>query len=200
MKIRSAGALLLACMLSSAAAARAAAPAPPPISPPMPTRRSPPSIRPGQPGAAAIVVKDGKVVLRKGYGMANLELGVAMAPDMVFELGSITKQFTAAAILLLQERGKLRVEDDDHEVPARLSHPRRDDHDREPAHPHLRDPQLHRPPGVVPPHAGGHEARRRRRPVQGQAAGVQPRRKVVLRQLGLLPARDDHREGLGQEL
>jgi D-alanyl-D-alanine carboxypeptidase len=66
----------------------------------------------GRPGAAAIVVKDGKVVLRKGYGMANLELTVAMAPDMVFELGSITKQFTAASILLLQERGKLRVEDD----------------------------------------------------------------------------------------
>jgi CubicO group peptidase (beta-lactamase class C family) len=66
----------------------------------------------GQPGATAIVVKDGKVVLRKGYGMANLELGVPMSPDMVFELGSVTKQFTAASILLLQERGKLRVEDD----------------------------------------------------------------------------------------
>ncbi len=66
----------------------------------------------GRAGAAAIVVQDGKVVLRKGYGMANLELAVPMAPDMVFELGSITKQFTAASILLLQERGKLRVEDD----------------------------------------------------------------------------------------
>jgi D-alanyl-D-alanine carboxypeptidase len=65
-----------------------------------------------QPGAAAIVVQDGKVVLRKGYGMANLELARAMEPEMVFELGSITKQFTAASILLLQERGKLRVEDD----------------------------------------------------------------------------------------
>lgn len=65
-----------------------------------------------QPGAAAIVVKDGKVVLRKGYGMANLELGVPMSPDMVFELGSVTKQFTAASILLLQERGQLRVEDE----------------------------------------------------------------------------------------
>jgi D-alanyl-D-alanine carboxypeptidase len=67
---------------------------------------------PGQPGAAVIVVKDGKVVLRKGYGMANLELGVPVSPDMVFELGSVTKQFTAASILLLQERGQLRVEDD----------------------------------------------------------------------------------------
>jgi CubicO group peptidase (beta-lactamase class C family) len=66
----------------------------------------------GKPGAAAIVVKDGKTVLRKGYGTANLELGVPVSPDMVFELGSITKQFTAASILLLQERGQLRVEDD----------------------------------------------------------------------------------------
>jgi CubicO group peptidase (beta-lactamase class C family) len=65
-----------------------------------------------QPGAAAIVIQDGKVVLRKGYGMANLDLGVPVSPDMVFELGSITKQFTAASILLLQERGQLRVEDD----------------------------------------------------------------------------------------
>ena len=65
----------------------------------------------GQPGAAALVQKDGQVVLRKGYGMANLELGVPATPENVFEIGSITKQFTAAAILLLQERGKLRVED-----------------------------------------------------------------------------------------
>lgn len=65
----------------------------------------------GQPGAAVLVQKDGKTVLRKGYGMANLELGVPMSPENVFEIGSITKQFTAAAILLLQERGRLRVED-----------------------------------------------------------------------------------------
>jgi CubicO group peptidase (beta-lactamase class C family) len=64
-----------------------------------------------EPGAAAIVIKDGQVVLRKGYGLANLELGVPVSPDMVFAIGSITKQFTAAAILELQERGKLRLED-----------------------------------------------------------------------------------------
>jgi CubicO group peptidase (beta-lactamase class C family) len=65
----------------------------------------------GQPGAAVLVEKDGQVVLRKGYGLANLELGVPVTPENVFEIGSITKQFTAAAILLLQERGQLRVED-----------------------------------------------------------------------------------------
>ena len=112
MKIRSAGALLLACLLASTAAARAAAPISPAELGAYADRALTAIYPPGAPGAAAIVVKDGKVVLRKGYGMANLELGVAMAPDMVFELGSVTKQFTAAAILLLQERGKLRVEDD----------------------------------------------------------------------------------------
>jgi D-alanyl-D-alanine carboxypeptidase len=112
MKIRSAGALLLACTLSSAAAARAAAPVSPAELGAYADQALAAIYPPGSPGAAAIVVKDGKVVLRKGYGMANLELGVAMAPDMVFELGSVTKQFTAAAILLLQERGKLKVEDD----------------------------------------------------------------------------------------
>jgi CubicO group peptidase (beta-lactamase class C family) len=66
---------------------------------------------PGQPGAAVLVLRDGQPVLRKGYGMANLELGTPVTPENVFEIGSITKQFTAAAILLLQERGRLRVED-----------------------------------------------------------------------------------------
>jgi CubicO group peptidase (beta-lactamase class C family) len=58
-----------------------------------------------------LVARDGKVVLDKAYGMANLELEVPNTPDTKFRLGSITKQFTAAAILLLEERGKLKVED-----------------------------------------------------------------------------------------
>ena len=66
----------------------------------------------GEPGAAALIVKDGKTVLRKGYGLANLELGVPIQPDMVFEIGSVTKQFTAASILLLAERGLLSVDDE----------------------------------------------------------------------------------------
>lgn len=64
------------------------------------------------PGAAVLLMKDGQVLLRKGYGLASLELGIPIQPDMVFELGSITKQFTAAAILMLQERGKLSLDDD----------------------------------------------------------------------------------------
>ncbi|MDQ3665440.1 MAG: beta-lactamase family protein, partial [Acidobacteriota bacterium] len=68
--------------------------------------------KPNEPGASVIVVKDGKVIFRKGYGIANLELGVPVEPDMVFRLGSVTKQFTAVAILMLAEQGKLSLDDD----------------------------------------------------------------------------------------
>ena len=67
--------------------------------------------KPAQPGAAVIVVRDGEVIFRVGRGMANLELGVPIEPDMVFRLGSITKQFTAVAILILEEQGKLALND-----------------------------------------------------------------------------------------
>ncbi len=63
------------------------------------------------PGATAIVVKDGEVLFQGARGMADLELGVPLTPDHVFRLGSITKQFTAAAIMLLEEQGKLMVGD-----------------------------------------------------------------------------------------
>jgi CubicO group peptidase (beta-lactamase class C family) len=60
---------------------------------------------------AVLVAKDGKIVLSKGYGSANLEWNIPDTPTTKFRLGSMTKQFTAAAILLLEERGKLKVED-----------------------------------------------------------------------------------------
>jgi D-alanyl-D-alanine carboxypeptidase len=66
------------------------------------------------PGAAVIVVKDGRVIFRKGYGMANLELKTPVQADMVFELGSLTKQFTSTAILMLAEQGKLSLDEDLH--------------------------------------------------------------------------------------
>lgn len=67
--------------------------------------------KPTEPGAAIIVVRDGKIIFRKGQGMANLELGVPIEPDMVFRLGSITKQFTVVAVLMLAEQGKLALDD-----------------------------------------------------------------------------------------
>ncbi|UOD32224.1 serine hydrolase [Massilia violaceinigra] len=64
------------------------------------------------PGATVIVTHDGKTVLRKAYGMANVSKGMAMTPDMAMRLGSITKQFTAVGILMLKDEGKLALDDD----------------------------------------------------------------------------------------
>ncbi|MEO0528424.1 MAG: serine hydrolase [Bacteroidota bacterium] len=64
------------------------------------------------PGATVLVAKDGAVVYRKAFGMANLELQAPMKPESVFELGSITKQFTAVSILMLMEQGKLNLDDE----------------------------------------------------------------------------------------
>lgn len=60
---------------------------------------------------SVLVARNGSVMLSKGYGSANLEWGIPNAPTTKFRLGSLTKQFTAAAILLLEERGKLSVND-----------------------------------------------------------------------------------------
>ncbi len=60
---------------------------------------------------SALIAKGGKVIFEKGYGMANVELDVPNGPDTKFRLGSITKQFTATAILQLEEQGKLSVTD-----------------------------------------------------------------------------------------
>lgn len=68
--------------------------------------------RPDLPGAAVIVVKNGRVIFRRGYWLANLELKVPVKPEMVFRLCSVTKQFTAAAIMMLVEQGNLSLNDD----------------------------------------------------------------------------------------
>jgi CubicO group peptidase (beta-lactamase class C family) len=59
----------------------------------------------------ALVARDGQVLFSKGYGFANLEWKIPNTPDTKFRLGSVTKQFTAASILLLEERGKLSITD-----------------------------------------------------------------------------------------
>ncbi|KAA0069359.1 class A beta-lactamase-related serine hydrolase [Rhodanobacter sp. T12-5] len=63
------------------------------------------------PGASLLVLKDGKPLVRRGYGMANMEQHIAATPATDYRLASVSKQFTAAAILLLAEDGKLKLGD-----------------------------------------------------------------------------------------
>jgi len=63
------------------------------------------------PGAAIAVVKNGKVVKKQGYGVASVEFGVPVTNETVFEIGSVSKQMTAAAILLLVEDGKVSLDE-----------------------------------------------------------------------------------------
>ena len=63
------------------------------------------------PGIALLVVQDNKVVLSKGYGFSNVELQVPVKPETVFQSGSMGKQFTAAAVMMLVEEGKIGLED-----------------------------------------------------------------------------------------
>ena len=65
-----------------------------------------------QPGASVAVVRNGMLIYSRGFGLANMEYGVANTPDTIFHVASVSKQFTAFAILLLEEEGKLSLDDD----------------------------------------------------------------------------------------
>lgn len=62
-------------------------------------------------GAAIAVLKDGRLIFAKGYGRSNLELETPVTTKTVFRIGSLTKQFTAAGVLLLAEQGKVKIDD-----------------------------------------------------------------------------------------
>jgi CubicO group peptidase (beta-lactamase class C family) len=64
------------------------------------------------PGVAVAIVKDGKIVFKKGYGMADLDHDIPITPQTVFNLASVSKQFTAFAVYLLENEGKISFEDD----------------------------------------------------------------------------------------
>lgn len=64
------------------------------------------------PGCALAVLKDGRIVYKRGYGMADLDHDVTITPATVFHVASVSKQFTAAAVLLLERDGKLALDDD----------------------------------------------------------------------------------------
>ncbi|MGB5781833.1 MAG: serine hydrolase, partial [Eudoraea sp.] len=64
------------------------------------------------PGAAVAVVQNGAIVYKKGYGMSNLEYDIPIVPSTIFHIASVSKQFTAFSILLLESEGKLKLDDD----------------------------------------------------------------------------------------
>jgi CubicO group peptidase (beta-lactamase class C family) len=64
-----------------------------------------------EPGAAVLVSRDGTVILKKGYGLANTERKVPVTPETVFRLASVTKMFTGTAILMLAEKNQLALDD-----------------------------------------------------------------------------------------
>jgi CubicO group peptidase (beta-lactamase class C family) len=68
--------------------------------------------KPESPGAAIAIIKDGAIVYKRGYGSANLEYNVPITPQTVFHVASVSKQFTAFAIVLLANQGKLSLDDD----------------------------------------------------------------------------------------
>ncbi|HZV67263.1 MAG TPA: serine hydrolase domain-containing protein, partial [Telluria sp.] len=68
--------------------------------------------KPDTPGCAVEVIRDGKVLFRKGYGMSDIEQAVPISPTTVFNVASTSKQFTAFAIYLLAQDGKLSLDDD----------------------------------------------------------------------------------------
>src|SRR5262245_33090195 len=67
--------------------------------------------KPGSPGCAFAAVKDGRVVHKGAYGMANLDHGIALNPSTVFHVASVSKEFTAASIALLSLDGSLSLDD-----------------------------------------------------------------------------------------
>ncbi|MCW4036925.1 MAG: beta-lactamase family protein, partial [Candidatus Bathyarchaeota archaeon] len=68
--------------------------------------------RTDSPGSALAVLKDGEIVYKRGYGMANLEYGIPITPTTIFHVASVSKQFTAFAVALLAQEGKLSLDDD----------------------------------------------------------------------------------------
>lgn len=63
------------------------------------------------PGAAVLVARDGRVLLEKAWGLANIELGVPNTPQTRFRIASVTKPFTAIAVLMLEDEGRLHLDD-----------------------------------------------------------------------------------------
>lgn len=68
--------------------------------------------KPDSPGCALAVMKDGQLIYKRGYGLANLEHNIPMSPASILDTGSVSKQFTAMAVALLAEQGRVSLDDD----------------------------------------------------------------------------------------
>ena len=68
-------------------------------------------LKTNEPGVSVLIAEKDNIVYKKAFGSANIELNVSMQPDMIFRIGSITKQFTATGILQLVEQGKISLQD-----------------------------------------------------------------------------------------
>lgn len=68
--------------------------------------------KPDTPGCALAIVKDEKIIYKRGYGSANLEHGIPIKPNSVFYVGSVSKQFVAISIAMLAKEGKVSLDDD----------------------------------------------------------------------------------------
>ena len=145
-------------------------------------------VREGQvAGASVAVVHQGEAVATRGYGWANLELRVPTPENAIYEMGSVTKQFTSAGLLQLQEQGLVDLDAGMDQYPARLPHARTPDHRARAARPHLGDPRIHRdgrgPALLRAPRPAGQPARAGRRP----SLRFPHRRTRDLQQLRVLP-------------
>ena len=99
----------------------------------------------GSPGCTVGVIHDGSFIYVNSYGYASLELGVPLTPGSIFYMGSVSKQFTAASIVLAAEQGYLSLDDDVHKYLPELPRLRPPNHPASNAAPDQRIPRLVRP-------------------------------------------------------
>ena len=192
---------LASLALPAVAAAQPAAAAAPASSRPLPsTPWSQKAMQTRQfPAASIAVVKDGTVVLAKGYGLSDVEKSIKATEQTVYQLASVTKPFTAMAILMLVEDGKLSLDGKITEIlpglpaawaPVTVRHLLTHTSGIKSYTDVFGEKKVAGQPGLHPrPDPGAGE---------GRAAAVHAGREVRLLQHRLLPARDDRREGVGQ--
>ena len=149
---------------------------------------------------SVMVARSNQIVFMKGYGLANRELEVANAPDTKFRLASITKQFTALCILILQEQGKLSVEDPVSKYLTNCPN----------AWSKIKIRHLLTHTSGIPDYTRFPDYRstemlpwppeKMMDSLAGQAPGIRAGRAVRLQQLGLFSVEQHHRKGGGPEL